>query len=406
MIRVLIIEDNPEKLKRILDFLKADCSISDEDIDVADTVRSGREFLIKRSYDLLLLDLVLPVNEDSEATAESGANFLDEIHYNPNINIPVHIIGMTEFDSVFNDYVSEFEDKLWSLINFSLQATDWSDKLKSKIFYLQHFKSSYKKFIESETKYDVAIITALNVEFEELKSFADWEMIPLEDDPIVYYRYTINTKNNNNIRIVACSINQMGMQAAAAVTSKILSLFSPKKIFVTGICAGISSAGLKIGDIIIANQLWDYEAGKIAEDEDGNLLFKPDMKCITTDHAMLAKLTDFSNKKNFLLKSHEEFKGVKPDNYSTIKFGSVGSGPYVLTSKNYLTKLIETDRKLIGIDMEGYGVYKAAQYYSNVYPAFIKAVSDLGDADKHDNYHNYASYTSAKFTMDFIREYY
>ena len=219
MIKILIIEDNTEKLRRIFLFLKNECNVSEDDIDYADNITVGRNLLTKNQYDLLLLDLVLPINEGEDPSPESGAKFLEEIHYNPNINIPVHIIGLTEFDTIFDTYSKEFEDKVWGLINFNLQNTDWIDKLKSKIYYLQTFKRKYKDFIENEKKFDIAIITALNIEFEQLKSIGTWEMFNVPNDPLVYYRISLNTKNNNNLKIIGCCINQAGMQAAAHRTA-------------------------------------------------------------------------------------------------------------------------------------------------------------------------------------------
>jgi nucleoside phosphorylase len=402
MIKILIIDDSVEKLRAVLNFLEKECNVSEIDIDCADTVNSGRDYLTKNSYDLLLLDLVLPINEDDSPTAESGTKFLDEIYYNPNINIPLHIIGLTEYDQAFKESAQDFEDKLWGLVNFSLQTNDWKDKLKSKVFYLQKTKTDYKKFIEVEKKFDVAIITALNKEFEELKSICTWEPFPVKNDPLVYYKFTLNTKNSNNIKIIACCVNDMGMQAASAVTSKIISTFSPSLVFMTGICAGLKSAGVNLGGIIVAKQVWDYESGKIIDGDAGNFTFKPDMKCIPTDQGIVTRLIEFSNNKTAISNIYNEFKGKKPNTQLEVKFDSVGSGPYLLTSKNYLTKLLENDRKLIGIDMEGYGMYKAAQFHQGTTPVLVKAVSDFGDAEKDDDYQSYASYASARFVYEYL----
>ncbi|MCC6182606.1 MAG: hypothetical protein IT237_12310 [Bacteroidia bacterium] len=389
-------------MRSVLDFLEKECNVSDADIDCADTVNSGREYLTGNRYDLLLLDLVLPFNEDDTPSAESGTKFLDEIYYNPNINIPLHIIGLTEYDQAFKDSAQDFEDKLWNLVNFSLQNNDWKDKLKSKVFYLQKTKKEYKEFIETENKFDVAIITALNKEFEQLKQICTWVSFPVANDPLVYYKFTLNTKNSNNIKIIACCINDMGMQAASAVASKVISLFSPSLLFMTGICAGLKSAGVNLGGVIVAKQVWDYESGKILDNADGSFNFKPDMKCLTTDQGIVTRLTEFSNNKTILSNIYNDFKGKKPNTQLEVKFDSVGSGPYLLTSKNYLTKLLENDRKLIGIDMEGYGIYKAAQFHKGTTPVFVKAVSDFGDAEKDDDYQDYASYASARFVYEYL----
>jgi len=402
MIKILIIEDNIEKLRKIHAFINEVCSILDENIHYSDNIKSGRDLLIKNQYDLLILDLVLPVDEGGDPSPESGSRFLDEIYYNPNVNIPIHIIGLTEFDDIFIKYHDQFEDKLWGLINFRIQNNDWEEKLKSKIFYLQNFKTKYAESIRDQNKFDIAIITALNIEFEELLSTSVWTKFYIEKDPLVYYSTLLNTKSNNNIKLLACCFNQMGMQASSAISSKIISTFSPEKLFITGICAGINKPGVNIGDIIVANQCWDYESGKITDDSNGNLLFSSDMHCIPTDLGILSQLTDFSNNRNILSNIYNEFKGNKPESVLKIHFGSVGSGPYVLSSKQYLKNLISSDRKLLGLDMEGYGIYKASQFHIGTVPVFIKSVSDFADSNKADNYQKYASFVSAKFVIDFI----
>ena len=41
--------------------------------------------------------------------------------------------------------------------------------------------------------------------------------------------------------------------------------FKPKYIFMAGICAGIEGP-VKLGDIIVTEQSWDYGSGKIKDD--------------------------------------------------------------------------------------------------------------------------------------------
>lgn len=406
MISVLIIDDNKDKRDKVYSMLRDVCNVSDENIDLADNIKLGREYLLKNHYDILLLDLVLPVNSGDIPAPKSGSDFLDEIHYNPNINIPIHIIGLTEFDDAFRDYHENFDDKLWGLINVKLDATDWQEKLKSKIFYLQSFSKRYTSFIDERYKYDFCLITALNIEFEQLLKVGQWTKFDRQDDPLVYYSTIINTKSNNNVKVIACCINQMGMQASAAVSSKILSVFAPKIIFMTGICAGIKSASVNIGDIIIANQSWDYESGKIAEDSDGNLQFKPEIHSIPTNQKILSKLIDYANDKRSLFEIYDSYSNEKPNSQLNVHFGPVGTGPYVLSSKRYLAELISSNRKLLGIDMEGYGIYKASQFHSDAVPIFIKGISDYGDDNKHDGFQKYSSYVSAKFALKYIYDTY
>lgn len=405
MTRILIVEDNKEKLKNISILLNQDCNVPDKDISVAGNVQEARELLTSGFYDLLLLDLVLPVNEGDEPREDSGAKFLEEIYYNPNINIPVHIIGLTQFEKVFISLAQEFEDKVWGLINFNLSTSDWREKLKSKIFYLQNFKKKYKEFIDEENRFDVAIITALDGEFQAIKSTFGFSKFSSPNDTLIYYSGVVNTNANNNVKVITCCVNQMGMQSAAAVASKVISKFSPKLVIVAGICAGLKEASLSLGDIVVANQCWNYESGKISEGQsDEEFIFKPDLQLLTTNQSEISKIRDFSNQNSSVSKMYHEFNGNKPEKVPAIHFGSIGSGPYVLASKKYLQKLIKTDRKLIAIDMEGYGIYKACEFYTDTHAVFIKSVSDFGDAEKTDNYHDYAMNASARFVFDYITQ--
>lgn len=63
-------------------------------------------------------------------------------------------------------------------------------------------------------------------------------------------------------------------------------------------------------------------------------------------------------------------------------------------------------RKLIGIDMETYGVYYTSIHCSKPRPVAIsiKSISDFGDSKKDDSHKEYAAYTSANFFYNFVLE--
>ena len=175
-----------------------------------------------------------------------------------------------------------------------------------------------------------------------------------------------------------------------------------KYVFICGICLGIEESGIGIGDILIASQAWDYESGKITEGLSGDLIFSPEMNCLPTEQGIISRITEFISDKENILKISNGFNGDKPKDQIHAHIGPIASGPYVLSSKNYLKMLKSKDRKLIGIDMEGYGTYKAAQFNPQCHPVFVKGVSDYGDDTKTDEYREFAAYNSAHFVHDFI----
>ncbi len=157
----MILDDSAEKVNITKTFLAEECNIELKCIDVAFNVKEGRKALYERDYDLLLLDLVLPRDQETEASADESIKFLDEIYYNSEIHIPVHIIGFSQHDELIELHEERFEDKLWHLITFSYTNNSWKDRLKTKICHLVSVKRRFKESIESKNKFDFAIICAL-----------------------------------------------------------------------------------------------------------------------------------------------------------------------------------------------------------------------------------------------------
>ena len=72
MIKILIMDDSRPKTEAIKRYLTDDCLLPSDNIDTAITINEGRKLLTKYDYDLLLLDLVMPLNDDSEPDVEES----------------------------------------------------------------------------------------------------------------------------------------------------------------------------------------------------------------------------------------------------------------------------------------------------------------------------------------------
>lgn len=404
MIKILILDDSVEKVRIIKQFLKEECNIDEKFVDERQTIKEGRKILYENDYDILLLDLVLPRDSESEPTAEESIKFLDEIYFNSEIHIPVHIIGFSQYDELINTHADSFDDKLWHLINFSYTNNSWKDKLKSKICHLISVKNRFKEAIEAKTVFDIGIISAL--ETPELKEVLElpcnWKTFEFDNDPIVYHEGSISTLNGNTYRLITCSINKMGMQATASVASMIIAKFKVKYLFMNGICAGIKERGLEYGDIVVAENLTDYGSGKMTSNTQGELVLKPEPHQFPTDQNLIAKINNFIRSNKELLSIQSSYKGTQGKTVLKAMVGPVASGSYVIASNSLVKTITESNRKLLAIDMEGYGLYLACHYFNQTKPLFIKSVCDFGDEAKDDTYQSYAAYTSANFIYKFI----
>lgn len=404
MIDILILDDQPEKISSLKNFLMNECDIDEQFIETGSSIKEGRRRLYEKSFDLLLLDLVLPIDEESDANANNSIEFLNQIYINNRIKIPIHIIGFSQFEDAIATESTQFEDKLWHLIKFDYQNTDWKNKLKSKINHLISTKQSFKESIQRENSFDIGILCAL--ERPELSAILDypllWEEFKVDNLPIIFHKASISTINGFDYKIVACSINSMGMPAAATVATMMICKFKLKYLFMPGICAGVKNKIGGYGDILIGERTLDYGFGKLKEDDKHNQIFEPDPQQIPADRELLAKVQDFLRDEQILIPIYSNYKNSKPANLLSAYVGPIASGSYVVSSASFVSSIIEKNRKLLGIDMEGYGGYLACQF-SDSKALFLKSVCDFGDSTKNDDYQNYAAYTSSQFLFSFIR---
>ena len=89
--------------------------------------------------------------------------------------------------------------------------------------------------------------------------------------------------------------------------------------------------------------------------------------------------------------------------------GPIVSGASVVTDPEIVQDVLDNqDRNVLGIEMEIYGMYYAADWAINPKPKYIalKAVSDFANQEKSDDYHKYASYTSAKMFEVLAKEFF
>lgn len=237
-----------------------------------------------------------------------------------------------------------------------------------------------------------------------------WDSFELPGDATKYHSTTF-VKGDKSLKIVAACADQMGMTATASLTTKICLHFKPKYIFMSGICAGVKANGLDFGDIIIADQTWDYGSGKIKEvikeGEIINKTFEPDPRPIPLSPDLVSKVNHFLRKDLILFQIQKNWNnGRKSTTMLKAKLGPVASGAYVIASESILHDIRAHQRKVLGVEMEAYGLYFAAQHspYGDTKPIVIKSVCDFGDSSKDDGYQEYASYTSARFIYHFIIE--
>lgn len=409
MLTVLIVDDTQEKISEIRNVLEGFVS-HPEDVQICGCVRSALKECAKKRYDLVILDLFIPKIEGEVPDPENAKSFLKLIKDDDDYICPIFVIGITRKKSL-DRYASFFESETLQVLFYADNDDSWKEKLINRMGYLMRVKQNLGTTYDYD--YDIAIINALQFPEHEIMRqvmASKWKEVILDDDKTTtYYETKIQTNSGQWLRCISCYAPQMASVASAALTTKLILRFHPRYLFMTGICAGLKGNGIGYGDILVATQVWDGMSGKYKDgkdDENHEMIFEPDYRQISLNPAMHNIINRLKDKVDLCSSIKDSFNGSKPDTPLKIYAGPMTSVPAVIASETKIADLKAHARKIIGLEMESYGFFYAAEHAHHLkpmYTASIKSVSDLADTNKSDDYQSYASHTSASLLKYIIQ---
>lgn len=404
--KVLIVDDSSQKIGMIRNVLKSANCYDILELEHCLDLNNARLKLKLNYYDLLILDLNMPENIGEEENLEAGISFLDEIIETISIKKPTDIIILSAFDESLLALKKEVEKSGFFIIQYNETSQEWGNILKSKIEYI-NLCLSQRRYIPKPPNCDVLLITAVPIETNSVVELSDaWEYVQIPEDPTVYRKTCFKKENSDDISIIHVQQSDMGMTVAAAITSKAILTFKPKIIVMVGIAGGLGN-DVKLGDIIVATDVWNYSSGKYVDVNDNNeikIVLNPDPKHLLMQVSLKDKLLA-QNYEQILNDIKNSFYNPLPSKALNVHFGQMACGTAVVASQELVAKQVKAhSRKVLGLDMESYGVCYASSSTTTpeVPTLIIKSVSDFADKDKNDKAQEYASYTSARFAKYII----
>ena len=202
------------------------------------------------------------------------------------------------------------------------------------------------------------------------------------------------------MHIVVVSQVFMGMAEAARTTTAAILAFHPKLVMMAGICAG-KEGETKLGDLIIANDVFDYSTGKLFQDA---LEHRPPHRPIAGGLASFVNNALVNHSEMIFAKINEKFHGEPPSGCK-IRFTSMGSGPWVVDTPQIFTDIrSHIVGNCIALDMEAYAVAMAADQM-NVPWIIAKSVQDYANGEKSKTEAKsraYAAFSSAYLLCEYI----
>lgn len=404
LLKAMVVDDDASKLADVVAALKG--LQGNVEITSATSAAAAKKALIKEAFDLLVLDIALPLYEGSPPAKTGGLDLLDQVLNRPIFKRPRHIVGLTAYDDVFETSAARFGNDLWTVMFYDRTSDLWIEQLQAKAMHIWASEKAQQGEITHSV--DICVVTALNE--PELTAILNidwqWEQLPADTDATVYHRAFCKIKDGSTRTIVAARAPGMGMANAAVLATKMAIRFKPRCLVMCGICAGEESE-MRYGDVIAANPSWDYGSGKHGV-RDGKKIFEPHPQPLTLSTRVRGIVDRLALDNEALQKIRSGFQGNVPPTMLTVRVGPLASGAAVVADGDLVGPIREQqNRKLLGIDMEAYGVLAAAAEAPAPRPEglVLKGVSDFASTDKDDRYRHYAAYTSARVFAALVERY-
>ena len=296
------------------------------------------------------------------------------------------------------------------MISYDPGSNAWAVNLANTV---SHICKNKQVVSQEDFDADLAIVTAL--EKPELSAVLDldgnWQKTSVDDDDTFYYQGTLERQGGGPLKIVAASAIQMGMPAAIGLGMKICSHFKPKYLAMTGICAGVKG---NFGDVIVADKSWDYGSGKskgvVSDSDDEKTVvesFGPAPTSIPLDAELVEKVKTFEREFDFAKHVRARWDGQLLGHDISVRIGPMASGAAVLENRPKIELIKAFDRKVVGVEMEAYGIFLTSRVCPAPRPKalIVKSVCDFGDEDKDDDWQALAAFTSAEFFWEFAKRY-
>ena len=404
--KILIVDDENSKVVEITRVVQ-ESGVDPDVIQVVTTAAAAVRELKSRYYDLLIIDLVLPLRVGEKPERSGGVSLLKQVHRSSEIQAPEFILGLTADEAALSESKDSFADVLWSVELSGHGSGEWKLRLQQKLQYLiarENWRDGLA--VDQELECDVLFVCALlDPELIQLHaaSGVEWEKVTFPSDPTVYWKTQLVIGSHSLVAYSMC-LPQMGLVSAASGVSQATRTLAPKVVAMTGICAG-RKGDCDLGDAIAATLTWDYGSGKFVK-KDGDVVFEPSPIQVIADATVQSAITALIADNGKAQKYYDECSGYRTKSVPRIHKGPLASGAAVQNHEEFFSGVASQHRKILGVDMEAFGVAWACYQSLEPQPKWlvVKGVSDFADGTKEDDIQSFASYFSARVCLDALAD--
>ena len=273
--------------------------------------------------------------------------------------------------------------------------------------------------------FDVGIVTIKREELEGVLLALGMDSQKDHDLKIGSRRYwfsKVEKRGGGDLSIIITMVNRPRNVPCAMAVDSLLSNFGVNLLILVGVAAGLKEKDIKLGEVIGADLVLDYEHSRLEKDEDGVKikLFRPEQHELP--FKIQQNLTDFkpdnfdfeSKFQKLLMKldkkkkpPSKKLKDLKPK----YEFATVAAGEKLIADGSIVDMRFELHERIRAADQEDSGFVKACIYRDHpVLWAVFRGISDQGEANKEyqkkENWQYLASLSAATVALLFLQNSY
>jgi len=413
MVKVLIAHDRQEVLEKIKRVV-LDQGVQASEVHTAEDGQTVRQKLSRELFDLAIFDLTLPaVRGKSEPGYSTAEDIFLEIYKGDGLSAPGDVIGISKVPEALARINTSIGPHLMTVIE-ETSGDEWQSQLADKVSYTIRAASGRLLAAGMRHDYDVAIVTALDKELAPFKSLFPFEEVDYFPG---CFRFGFTDAKGALRRGVAFSVGSAGQAGCASATQSLIARFRPRAFFLSGFCGGYSEKAVE-GEILLFRSVYDWDSGKwepskgasgaSSKADDPPPVFLPRAEPLSIGNAEMDRVVRSFADQEIVDRALTErgLRELTNGEVTEVKVTPVlgASGSAVIADPSVLARIRKQHDKIVGVDMESYGFYRACTFTPFAKPEMlcVKSVADFCDGQKDDRLHAGCCYASAKVVEDIV----
>lgn len=377
--RALVVEDDQEKANSIKSEI-AQFFGGDIEVTICRNLSASVREILTTKYDFIVIDLMLP-SRDGDTPTDFSNEIIEHISQSE-FNQYTTVVAISKFRQVIDERRSIFARSAIHLICYD-DEVEWKSCLKICM-----------QRVVFDLAYDFVIVCALEKERTAYEAIKDDHF--KYGDPFIRDGLDCRELSYDGLTGVCVKLPRMGLVDASIIAAKALHAFKPKLIAMSGICGGFSGQ-YELGHLIVSDITWEHQAGKWNGDDFEIRTYQE--KLSNDVQTVLSQMLEEDPNLNSLASAQHE---IQMPNQG-VSMGPTASGSSVIASKSHSDKIKDQHPKVVAIDMEVFGIYRAAAIYGEPVHFFAaKTVVDFSDEAKEKTLQQAGSILSARFTVKAI----